>query len=243
VQIDTNPKVIPFRRDPASLAPASFPKHVPAIPVLPVTLLQLDLLRQQRSPDLSEVKQLILSDVGATLQILRVAGRELECVHECFPRLEDCICALGVEACAMTISAQVLPSNGSQPDVMQFWSHSRSVAQYCRMIAENTSAIGPDEAYLVGLLHDIGSLPGLLGWTGAGVLDRSAAGLGLAQHCFVPACVMEYFKDLHLGNGATVWSNTVRMAHVSAADPSWYVPVRPTAGTPASTPGDIAHSL
>jgi hypothetical protein len=164
-----------------------------------------------------DLKRLVLSDVGATLQVLRAAGREYGSAEERPMRIEEPICVLGLHDCADAISAQMMPQNGWQPAIMQFWEHSRSIAQYCKMIAENRGSLSPDEAYLVGLLHGIGTLPGLLGWRGVGILSMHEGGLRLAQHCSVPACVMEYFVDVCSGTGASVWTNVVRMAHGPAS--------------------------
>ena len=49
---------------------------LPAVPVMPETLLLLDLVAQEPTVDLRGMSQLVLDDMGATLQILRLAGRE-----------------------------------------------------------------------------------------------------------------------------------------------------------------------
>jgi hypothetical protein len=48
----------------------------PAIPIMQETLLLLDLVVQEPSVDLREMSKLVLDDLGATLQILRLAGSE-----------------------------------------------------------------------------------------------------------------------------------------------------------------------
>ena len=54
----------------------------PAIPIMQETLLLLDLAAQESSVDLREMSQLVLDDLGATLQILRLAGREYDNSHD-----------------------------------------------------------------------------------------------------------------------------------------------------------------
>jgi len=75
----------------------------PAIPIMQETLLLLDLAVQESSVDLREISQLVLDDLGATLQILRLAGREYANSHDRPLRIEDCISALGVNACMQAV--------------------------------------------------------------------------------------------------------------------------------------------
>jgi hypothetical protein len=86
-----------------------FSDDLPAIPVLPETLLLLDLEAQERSVDLKRVAELVLSDLGATLQILRLAGREHACAEFRPSRIEDCIVDLGVDVCLQALSAHTVP--------------------------------------------------------------------------------------------------------------------------------------
>jgi hypothetical protein len=217
VLTDIDSKILPFR--PQSHLPlqrqSAFSPETTSIPATPATLLQLNLLMQQRWVKLSDLRQVVTADLGATLEIFRVAGREFDSfdLRQRPQRIEDCISALGVEECGGAIAAMPLPGNGSYPGIMEFWEHSRSIAQYCRMIAENSPDICPDQAYIVGLLHGIGSLPALLGWNGAGVLTGSMAGLRVAQQCSVPDCVVDYFSDVDLARKTCVWPDLVRMAH------------------------------
>lgn len=41
-------------------------------------------------------------------------------------------------------------------DVMDFWEHSLATALICQQIAKETRSMDPEEAFLVGLLHDVG---------------------------------------------------------------------------------------
>lgn len=177
---------------------------------------------QQRSVRLNDFKHVVVADLGATLELFKLAGREFgpSCSRERPERIEDCIAALGVEECVGAISAPLLPNHSSQAGFAEFWEHSRSIAQYCRLIAENTAEINPDQAYIVGLLHGIGSLPILLGWKGAGSLSNSVSGLRVAQLCSVPDSVTDYLNDLHLARRTCVWSDIVRMAHRSVCTPA-----------------------
>jgi hypothetical protein len=219
----------PFRSSPEPLQIA-YGRDAPAIPARPEIVLQLELLIQQRCVDLRAMSRLIVSDVGATLQVLRLAGREFGADEERPVRMEDCICALGLEACVEAISAPRIGEVGWQPALIEFWEHSRNTAHYCRMIAENMAGLNEDQATLVGLLHGMGSLPLLLGWKDAGLLGAAGAGVRLAKRCMLPECVVECLTDLQFGTRGNRWWNIVRIAHQSTAHASAYCPVWSKAG-------------
>lgn len=64
---------------------------LPDVPALPETLLQMELRLHEFSIDLHELSQLVLSDLGATLQIMRLAARESSAPDAHPARIEDCI--------------------------------------------------------------------------------------------------------------------------------------------------------
>jgi len=209
-QVSRNPLV---ERQPVQV---EFSHDLPDIPVMPQTLLILDLLIQEPCVDLREVSRVVLGDLGATLQILRLAGREYGNAEGRPTRVEDCIADIGLEACLKAVSAQTVANDGRRTSVGEFWAHSREIAEYSRMVAEDMPGINPDEAYLTGLLHAIGMLPALLGWREAGITDGALAGLRIAKRWSLPHPVMELFNEMHLTGYATRWSGIVQKAHLRA---------------------------
>ncbi len=192
----------------------SFAQNLPNIPVLPETLLALELMAlmaQQRSADLSQVARLVLADVGATLQILRLAGREYGNTEGRPQRIEDCLSDLGLQRCVDAMAAQTV-TRGNQA-IVEFWTHSKEIAENCRQLADATHNVNPQEAYLAGLLHGIGLLPGLLGWKQPMNGDGPLADLMLARKWCLPRCVMEFFNEMHTPGYPTGWSEIVRRAH------------------------------
>lgn len=152
-------------------AAASFP----AVPTLLATRLQLELLVAERSIDLNAAAGVILNDLGATLEIFRRAGEEGASAH----RLEDCLASLGTETWMEAVCGNALEriaaENGRMAELTAFWEHARLLAYACWFVASHVEGAAPEEAYLVGLLHEVEALPALLGWETAvaGERDRS----------------------------------------------------------------------
>ena len=159
------------------------------------------------------MSQVVLADVGATLQILRLAGREYGMAEDRPVRVEDCISDLGLRACLKVVSAQTITRHGRQNELAAFWEHSREVASHAKLIAEELPEIDPHEAYLAGLLHGIGSLPALLGWKDSGVADPALTGVRLAKRLPLPTCITELCNEMQLPEYASGWSGIVRKAH------------------------------
>ncbi len=196
--------------------------HLPDVPVQLETLLLLELEFQEPSVDLRAVSQLVRNDLGATLQILRLATMEYGNSEGRPSRIEDCIADLGVDACIEAVSARTVARDGRHRVIAEIWAHSREIAQYAKFIAEDTPEINPDEAYLVGLFHAIGLLPSALGWEDGetGTEDSLAVGLTLARKWSLPRCVLDYFSGTTMAGTQMLWSEIVRKAHLRANRPS-----------------------
>jgi hypothetical protein len=186
-----------------------------SIPVMQETLLLVELEAQEFCVDLTTLSQLVLNDLGATLQVLRLAGREYGDTESQPTRVGDCIAAMGIQACIDALSEQLVPRGESSQAIAELWSHSREIARHAKQIAERTMDMDPDQAYLVGLCHSIGSLPGVLGWGGKKSLgvDTVLVGLELAKEWSLPRCVVGYFSDVLRCGGPSPWREIVQAAH------------------------------
>ena len=192
---------------------------LPAVPVMPETLLLLDLVAQEQTVDLRVMSQLVLDDMGATLQILRLAGREYGSSPRMPQRIEDCISDLGVMTCRVAVSEQTVSRHSRQACIAKTWAHAREIAQYAKSIANELPRVNPDEAYLVGLLHSLPSLPAVLGWdNGRETQTRDALyGWQLAKQWSLPHPLLEYFSEMVIPGCETRWTQIVRTSHQRAS--------------------------
>jgi len=161
------------------------PQSYPCLPVLFSTRLRLELLLRETPVDLRAITDIVLADVGATLQILRIVGEEYVCLEDRPCRIEHCIVSLGVERCYELICSSNICYDGWYVDEWQFC---RRIAENARELAKTLDVFSPEEAYLVGLLHRIGSFPHRLGWTMDGFTSRGdqSVGVTLANDWHLP---------------------------------------------------------
>ena len=134
------------------------------IPSPPEVLLLLMRTVDDEQATFKDLASIIGRDPGLASRILCVANSPaLRCGRE-IKTLEICLIALGtriVRSLATCLSIQRLFEKDSRlipEEVADFWSHSLLVGEMARSIAELTDFPHPDDAYLSGLLHDIGQL-------------------------------------------------------------------------------------
>lgn len=193
------------------------------IPVLPATRLLIDLEVQEPSVDLSMVTQVILSDLGATLQIFKLAGLVYGSADACPIRIADCISDLGLRECMTALSVPTAIRDDLRNGIADMWSHSREIALHAQLIAEDAQDVHPEEAYLVGLCHAIGRLPHLLGWDPQAARAINDAGLGveLARRWLLPRFVIESLHETQVDESSSPWPRILQTAHARASRSSF----------------------
>ena len=174
------------------------------VPVLPETLLLIDLEMQGPSVDLGRLTQLILGDLGATIQILQLANHMHNDADGCSLRIEDLISDLDLDTCVEALSERVVCHSGRHKAILELWTHSREIAHWCRIIAEEAQDPRPNDAYLLGLFHAVGSLPATLGWgdSQGRWTDSAVVGVELVKRWPLPHCVAEFFQAQIVGSQA-----------------------------------------
>jgi len=185
------------------------------LPVLPETLLALELQLQNYTVDLHEFAEVVLADLGATIQLLRMAGREYGYAEDRLTRIEDCICDFGPTACFESIARGGVARNYQRQAVSQLWAHARQIALNARHLAATIPwAISPDQAYLAGLLHSVGTLPPILGWDWSEAShDYPSNALKLAERWAFPSYLRDLFCEMLMPGYNPQWSELITEAH------------------------------
>jgi hypothetical protein len=155
---------------------------------------------------------LILSDVGATIQILGLIGKEDNIPAERPGRMSECLACLDVSTWFDAISARTFPSDSEHSSMTAIWKHCRLVAQYAQLVAESLNSISSEDAYLVGLLHEIGTIATVLGWPDGkpGRNDQSAL---LAIEGALPLFVLAAMRSVNDPGTLSTWRFILTAAH------------------------------
>lgn len=195
---------------------------LPGVPVLAATLLKMELELHESSTDLRAFSEVVLGDMGATIQILRIVGREYGAASDRPARVEDCISALGPRACLNATASGPFIRGIRQRASVEMWAHARETAQYFKLLAaQSSSSIHPDQAYLAGLLHSLGALPAVLDWGGCGISGGPArVALEMAELWHLPRYVREFFSEVLMPGHSPEWSQFITIGHHPAKE-SW----------------------
>jgi putative nucleotidyltransferase with HDIG domain len=137
---------------------------VARLPAMPQILLKLIELCQADEAGMGELAKLIANDAGMTAKIMTVAN---SAAYHRGDRKVSLVQALGVLGADMiktlVISESIyqtfnaFPHTGST-DLRCFWKHALTIAVMAREIAKKMDYPQAEEAYLAGLLHDVGRL-------------------------------------------------------------------------------------
>lgn len=134
------------------------------LPSLPQVLLQVVEINEQEDFDIKKLVKIIAQDPAISAKVLRLVNSAHFNLEGKFISLERAVLYLGadvIKKIAITASIQHVfngvKQNGSFP-INRFWWNSFSCAIFSKRIAQQTRYINVEEAYVAGLLHNIGKL-------------------------------------------------------------------------------------
>lgn len=139
------------------------------VPPLPRVLLRLLEAVEDEGVSVATLSEVIAQDPVLASRVLSAANSAAFRRGKGIVRIEDCVKVLGtriVRTIATCLAVQhafdPLP-RGLKADLTEFWHHSLLVAETARVLAVEAHLPRVDEAYLAGLLHDLGELMLLVG--------------------------------------------------------------------------------
>ena len=129
---------------------------------LPQSLAEvLRLARDERS-GADDLAAVLIKDPALTARILRIVNSAFYGGGRQVGTMSQAVMTIGMrQITALTLSASVYKLTDdwkSSIDRLRFWRHSLDVAIGSRMIAEKIGYARPEEAFVAGLLHDLGIL-------------------------------------------------------------------------------------
>jgi len=135
---------------------------------LPQALLQIMDLAERDDVGLAELAEVVARDTGLAAKVLAVAGSAYYSRGRTIVTLEQCLSVLGaaqVRRIALNQSVAELFGRFKHTgvfDMRPYWHHVLGVAittrALCQHLAPQLGYAQPDEAYLAGLLHNVGQL-------------------------------------------------------------------------------------
>lgn len=134
------------------------------IPSPPQLLLRLLQIVDDDQATMGDLATLVLQDPGLSTRVLSIANSPALRRGSELRSIENCLIALGtrlVRSIATCLSIQNLferDSGIAEANISAFWVHSLIVAELSRSLAISGNFPHPEEAYLAGLLHDVGQL-------------------------------------------------------------------------------------
>jgi putative nucleotidyltransferase with HDIG domain len=170
-------------------------KKIKALPALPLVAHKLIQLMQQDSCSADDVTRVLSSDQGLAGRVLKLANSSFYGMSGQVGSVSRGVVLLGFSAIrSMALGlgmAQTLRKAGDGLDLAEFWRHAIHVAAGARTLARVSGRVDGEEAFVAGLLHDLGRLvlemvaPGYslrLGDVDADdLLDAEAAAVGMAH--------------------------------------------------------------
>ena len=187
------------------------------VPVMLGTVLGLELLLREPCLDLQAASEIVLSDVGATIQILGLVGRSDDFAAQHPRRMVDCLASLDAGVWFAAVSARTLACDSEHAAANAVWGHCRRVAQYAQLVAESLENISADDAYLVGLLHQIGAIAAVLGWPNGNQRTRDQHSL-LAMERTLPLFVLAAMRSVNDASITSDWRFILTAAHELTGD-------------------------
>ena len=175
------------------------------IPTLPAYVFELSSLLSCVPVDLRRVCRVIRTDPSLAAQVIRLCNSAMLGLRGRVSHIEHAVILLGTErlrTLVLTCSlVQHLGNLLSSADLQSFWQHSLLTATLSERCAFCIRYLETEQAYLAGLLHDLGVLPllllsagsrdpklapGSIAWGENVELERQQSGV---DHCLVGKCI------------------------------------------------------
>ncbi len=135
-----------------------------SLPSMPEVLVRLLKELNGENLNITGLKRIISTDPVLVLRIMTIVNSPLYRRRQEMTSIDQAINLLGIKLIkVISISVSLQQFVGNMPSINseelgKFWTHSLSTAIIARLLAEAMNYPEPEEAYIVGLIHDIGHM-------------------------------------------------------------------------------------
>lgn len=135
--------------------------RLPSFPQVAAKLLELS---RDENVSLTEIATIVETDPGISVSVLKLVNSAIYGLRRKITSLPEAVVLLGIDeikklSIGMTVFQKMFKSGKSKAfDRLLFWRHCLSVAVLSVEIAKEIGYPDPEEAYIAGLLHDIGKV-------------------------------------------------------------------------------------
>jgi HD-like signal output (HDOD) protein len=143
--------------------------EIPCPAVKPEVLLFFEMLLSSRVIDLRAITEVIRTDVGLTVLLLKLAAKERKRHAKGFVDIEDIVVLLGINRLKGVLDQATVLSGHPRGEAGlntydRFCMHARLTALIAEELASETATVRQEDAYVAGLLRHVGAIPFVLGW-------------------------------------------------------------------------------
>ena len=134
------------------------------LPSLPDLAMRIRRAIDDEMSDVREVARLVETDPSMTAKLLKVANSAFYAGTNEVETLPKAVVRLGMKTTKQLVMSFALRDIFSNKDpviqerMLVLWKHSAQIAALCFVLARETKQIDPEEAMLIGLVHDVGTI-------------------------------------------------------------------------------------
>jgi len=156
---------------------------LPGPPVAPHVFLVLQMLLSNQIADLSAIAETIRSDIGLTVQVLRLAAEQNREHLRGLVDIDELVVQLGLAKLqGLMDDIDILSKHpkgiAGLRTFERFCNHARLTALIAEELASETASVRQEDAYVAGLLRHLGALPFILGWNIPGLQESDTGETG-----------------------------------------------------------------
>jgi putative nucleotidyltransferase with HDIG domain len=138
---------------------ADVSRVIDRLPVFPRA--SREVVRQVANPDVGPREMEAVASLDPVLagRLIQIANSAYYSPQQPIGTIFQAVSYIGTETARRVLLAASIRGNFSSPQAHQLWNHSLDVAQTAELVAMHSSVkIDPSQAFLAGLIHDIGRL-------------------------------------------------------------------------------------